>query len=115
MDTSNVIGDANAPQGQIRARIHHSPQLAAAASPASVTQIYAAPSVLMRKDYRGWNPGIHVPAHAELESLSDIQLGRALVHHQYMLELPVEYFQHPDIANASQAVTVVAKANFVAS
>jgi len=35
---------------------------------------------------------MHVPAHAELELLSDIQLGRALVHHQCMLELPAEYF-----------------------
>jgi len=43
--------------------------------------------------------------------LSDIQLGRALVHHQYMLELPAGCFQHPDTADASQAVTVVAKAN----
>jgi len=53
---------------------------------------------------------MHVPAHAKLELLSDIQLGRALVHHQYMLELPAGYFQHPDTADASQAVTVVAKA-----
>jgi len=53
---------------------------------------------------------MHVPAHTELELLSDIQLGRALVHHQYMLELPAGYFQNPDTADASQAVTVVAKA-----
>ena len=53
---------------------------------------------------------MHVPAHAELELLSDIQLGRALVHHQYMPELPARYVQHPDTADASQAVTVVAKA-----
>ena len=53
---------------------------------------------------------MHVPAHAELELLSDIQLGRALVHHQYMLELPAGYFQHPNTGDASQAVTVVAKA-----
>ena len=32
------------------------------------------------------------------------------MHHQYMLELPAGYFQHPDTADASQAVTVVAKA-----
>ena len=105
-----MIGDANAPQGQTRARTHQSPQLAAAAPPSSATQIYTAPSVLTRKDYRGWTLGMHVPAHAELELLSDIQLGRALVHHQYMLELPAGYFQHPDTADASQAVTVVAKA-----
>jgi len=110
VDASNVIGDANAPQGQTHARTHHSPQLAAAASPASATQIYPAPSVLTCKDYRGWTLGMHVPAHAELELLSDIQLGRALVHHQYMLELPARYFQHPDTTNTSQAVTVVAKA-----
>jgi len=53
---------------------------------------------------------MHVPAHAKLELLSDIQLGRALVHHQYMLELPAGYFQHPDTADAPQIVTVVAKA-----
>ena len=53
---------------------------------------------------------MHVPAHAELELLSDIQLGRALVHHQHMLELPAGYFQHPDTIDASQAVSVVAKA-----
>jgi len=35
VDPSNVLGDANAPQGQTRARTHHSPQLATAASPAS--------------------------------------------------------------------------------
>jgi len=110
VDTSNVKGDAIAPQGQTRARTHYSPQLDAAASPASATQIDAAPSVLTRKDYRGWTLGMHVPAHAELELLSDIQLGRALVYHQYMPELPVGYFQHPDTADASQAVTVVAKA-----
>jgi len=52
VDSSNVIGDANALQGQTRARTHHSPQFAAAASPASATQIYAAPSVLTRKDYQ---------------------------------------------------------------
>ena len=79
-------------------------------TPASAIQIYTAPSVLTRKDYRGWTLGMHVPAHAELELLSDIQLGRALVHHQYMLELPAGYFQHPNTADASQAVTVVAKA-----
>jgi len=105
VDASNVIGDANAPQGQTRESTHHSPQLAAA-SPAS----YDAPSVLTRKDYRGCTLGMHVPAHAELELLSDIQLGRALVHHQYMPELPARYVQHPDTADASQAVTVVAKA-----
>jgi len=66
--------------------------------------------VLTRKDYRGWTLGMHVPAHAELELLSDIQAGRALVHHQYMLELPAEYFRHPDTADIFQAVTVVAKA-----
>jgi len=53
---------------------------------------------------------MHVPAHAELTLLSDIQQGKAPVHHQYMLELPAGYFQHPDTADASQAVTVVAKA-----
>ena len=95
---------------EMRARTHHSPQLAAATSPASATQIYAAPSVLTSNDYRGWTLGMHIPAHAKLELLSDIQLGRALVHHQYMLELPAGYFQHPDTADASQAVTVVAKA-----
>jgi len=110
VDASNVIGDANAPQGQTHPRTHHSPQLAAAAPPASATQIYTAPSVLTRKDYRGWTLGMNVPAYAEFELLSDIQLGRALVHHQYMLELPVGYFQHPDTADTSQAVTVVAKA-----
>jgi len=51
---------------------------------------------------------MQVPAHAEF--LSDIQLVRALVHHQYMLELPAGFFQHPDTDDASQAVTVVAKA-----
>ena len=66
--------------------------------------------MLTRKDYQGWTLGMHVPAHAKLELLSDIQLGRAPVHHQYMLELPAGYFQHPDTAYASQAVTVVAKA-----
>jgi len=46
-----------------------------------------------------------------LELLSDIQLGTAFVHHQYMLELPAGYFQHPyTAADASQAVTVVVKA-----
>jgi len=110
VDASHVIGDANAQQGQTRARAHHSPQLAAAAPPAPATQIYAAPSVLTRKDYRDWTLGVHVPVHAELELLSDIQLGRALLHHQYMLELPVGYFQHPNTANTSQAVTVVANA-----
>jgi len=54
--------------------------------------------------------GMHVPTHAESTLLSDVQLGRALVHHQYILELPAGYFQHPDTADASQAVTVVAKA-----
>ena len=96
VDASNVIGDANAPQGQTRARTHHSPQLAATAPPTSATQIYAAPSVLARNDYRGWTLCMHVPAHAELGLLSDIQLGRALVHHQYMPELPAKYFQHPN-------------------
>ena len=85
---------------------HYSPGY----EPASATQIYTAPSVLTRKYYRGWTLGMHVPAHAELEFLSDIQLGRVLVHHQYMLELPAGYLQHPDAADASQAVTVVAKA-----
>ena len=37
VDASNVICDANAPQRQTCARTHHSPQLAAAASPASAT------------------------------------------------------------------------------
>ena len=32
------------------------------------------------------------------------------MHHQHMLELPAGYFQHPDTADTSQAVTVVAKA-----
>jgi len=102
MDASNAMGDANASQGQTHARTHHSPQLAAAALPISAIQIYAAPSVLACKDYRGRTLGMHVPAHAELELLSDIQLNRALVHHQYMLELPAGYFQHPDTADASQ-------------
>jgi len=52
VDASNVIGDANALQGQTRARIHHSPQLTAAASLASATQIYAALSLYTRKDYQ---------------------------------------------------------------
>ena len=110
VDASNVIGDANASKGQTRARTHHSPQLAAAAPPVSAIQIYTAPSVLTRKDYWGWTLGMYVPVHAELEFLSDIQLGRALVHYQYMFELPAWYFQHPDTADASQAVTVVANA-----
>jgi len=100
VDASNVISDANAPQRQTRARTHHSPQLPAAASPASATQIYAAHSVLTRKDYRGWTLGMHVPAHSELELLTDIQLRRALVHHEYMLQLPAGYFQHPDTDDA---------------
>jgi len=68
--------------------------------------------VLTRKDYQpeGWTLSMHVPAHDKLELLSDIQLGRALLHHQYMLELPAGHFQHPDTANACQTVTVVAKA-----
>jgi len=53
---------------------------------------------------------MHVPAHAELEFLSDIQPGRSFVHHKYMLELPVENFQHTNTDNATQAVKVVAKA-----
>ena len=107
-----MIGDVNAPQGQTRARTHHSPQLEATGPPASTTQIYTAPSVLTSKDYQGWTLGMHVPAlsHAELELLSDTQPGRALVHHQYMLELPAGYFKHPDTADASQAVTDVTKA-----
>jgi len=100
---SNVIGDAAAPQGQTRARTHHSPQLPAAASPASATQIYAAPSLLTRKDYLGWTLSMHVPAHAELQLLSDIQLGRALVHHQYMPVLPAGYVQHSNTDDASEA------------
>jgi len=52
VDASNVIGDANALQGQTCTRIHHSPQLTAAASLASATQIYAAPSLYTRKDYQ---------------------------------------------------------------
>ena len=64
VDASNVTGDANAPQGQTRARTHQSPELAAAAPPAAATQIYTAPSVLTRKDYRGWTLGMYVPAHA---------------------------------------------------
>jgi len=67
VDTSNMIGDANAPQEQTRARTHHSPQLHTAASPASASQIYAAPSLLTRKDYWGWTLDMHVPTHAELE------------------------------------------------
>jgi len=45
-----------------------------------------------------------------MELLSDIQLGRALVYHQYMFELSAGYFQHPDTADTSQVVKVVAKA-----
>jgi len=75
VDASNVLGDANAPRGQTRAHTHHSPKLATAASPACATQIHAAPSLLTRKYYLGWTLGMHVPAHAELELLSDIQLG----------------------------------------
>jgi len=67
VDASNVIGDANAPQGQTCVRTHHSPQSADAAPPASATQIYTAPSVLTRKDDWGWTLGMDVPAHAELE------------------------------------------------
>ena len=103
VDASNVIGDANASQGQTRARTQHSPQLAAAAPPASATQMYTAPSVLTRKEYQGWTLGMHVPAHAKLELLSDIQLGRALVHHQY----PVGYFKHPDPADSFEDVMLV--------
>ena len=110
VDVSNVLGDANAPQGQTRARTHHFPQLATAASPASTIQIYAAPSLLTRIDYWGWTLSMHVPADAELKLLSDIKLGRALVHHQYMLEMPAGYFQHPNTDDATQAVTVVAMA-----
>ena len=53
---------------------------------------------------------MHVPAHAEIELLSDLQLAKALVHQQYMFELPAGYFQHPDTQDATQAVTVVSKA-----
>ena len=83
-----------------------------AAPPASATQIYTAPSVLTRKDYRGWTLGMHVPAHAELELLSDIQPGRALVHHQYMLELPAGYFQHPDTADRISSCDSRCQGNF---
>jgi len=106
----SVIASDVDPKGTMHARTHHSPQLAAATSPAFATQIYAAPSLLTRKDYRGLSLGMHEPAQAELELLLDIQLGRALVHHRYMLELPAGHFQHPDTDDASQAVTVVAKA-----
>ena len=57
-----MIGDANVPQGQTRARRHQSPQLAPVAPPASATQIYAASSALSSKDYQGWTLGMHVPA-----------------------------------------------------
>ena len=103
---SNVIGDISAPQIQTRARVNPAP-LVAVPLP---TQIYAAPKHLTRKDYHGWTLGMHVPAHAELELLSDLQLAKALVHQQYMFELPAGYFQHPDTQDATQAVTVVSKA-----
>ena len=105
IDSSNVLGDVNAPQSQTRAQARHQHVL-----PSPTTQIYTAPSLLARKDYRGWTLGMHIPAHAELELLSDVQLGKVLVHHQYMLELPAGYFKHPDTGDAMQAVTVVAKA-----
>ena len=65
VNASNVIVDVNAPQGQTRAHTHHFSKLAAAAQPASATQIYDAPSVLARNDYRGWTLCMHVPAHAK--------------------------------------------------
>ena len=67
-------------------------------------------AVATRKDYHGWTLGMHVPAHAEIELLSDLQLAKALVHQQYMFELPAGYFKHPDTQDATQAVTVVSKA-----
>ena len=103
---SNVIGDISAPQIQTRARINPEPPVAVPFP----TQISAAPQHLTRKDYHGWTLGMHVPAHAEIELLSDLQLAKALVHQQYMFELPAGYFQHPDTQDATQAVTVVSKA-----
>eukprot|EP00961_Rhodomonas_salina_P149199 2008104-Rhodomonas_salina.1 len=40
--------------------------------------------------------GLSLPASAALTLLTDLQLAKALVHHEYVLQLPQDWWVHPD-------------------
>jgi len=60
-----------------------------------------------RDDIRTWIRGADVPATAALDLLSDKQLGRALVHHKMILQVPKDWWIDP-VTGLYSACTVLA-------
>eukprot|EP00961_Rhodomonas_salina_P128265 1728295-Rhodomonas_salina.1 len=46
--------------------------------------------------YGQWTAGAQIPSSASLTLLTDLQLAKALVHHEYVLTLPTDWWIHPD-------------------
>jgi hypothetical protein len=45
-----------------------------------------------RSLYKSWTAGAQIPLDAELDRLSDQQLGRCLAHHRFTFKLPADWF-----------------------
>eukprot|EP00961_Rhodomonas_salina_P151976 2045930-Rhodomonas_salina.1 len=46
----------------------------------------------LQKHYKTWTNGEQVLLNAEIDKLSDAQLGKCLAHHQYTFMCPVDWF-----------------------
>jgi len=75
--------------------------------PSQALQPPYVPSIPSRDDIRTWIRGADVPATASLDTLSDKQLGRALVHHKTILQLPKDWWIDP-VTGKYTACTVLA-------
>eukprot|EP00961_Rhodomonas_salina_P011264 151141-Rhodomonas_salina.1 len=45
-----------------------------------------------RHHYRSWTNGAQIPLNAEIDRMSDAQLGRCLAHHNFTLKLPADWY-----------------------
>mmetsp|Transcript_60386 Transcript_60386/g.124136 ORF Transcript_60386/g.124136 Transcript_60386/m.124136 type:complete len:312 (+) Transcript_60386:72-1007(+) len=67
------------------------------------------PHIPAQDDIRTWIRGADVPSTASLDLLSDKQLGRALVHHKMLLQVPKDWWIDP-VTGEYTACTVMATA-----
>eukprot|EP00961_Rhodomonas_salina_P019211 258684-Rhodomonas_salina.1 len=84
---------------RVRDRLMKPSQLAVAASTtpdSAATPVIRTPPVQSPLAYGQWTAGAQIPPSASLTLLTDLQLAKALVHHEYVLTLPADWWIHPD-------------------
>eukprot|EP00961_Rhodomonas_salina_P028773 388083-Rhodomonas_salina.1 len=73
------------------------PAIAASTTPdGAATPVIRTPPVQSPLAYGQWTAGAQIPPSASLTLLTDLQLAKALVHHEYVLTLPADWWIHPD-------------------